>query len=90
MVEWYFEVSGVADNDLKRINEPIKTRILEKIRWFKSNFDQIIPESLGGKWKGFFKLRVGDWRVAYMIDYSKKVVTFHFVDRRDKIYKRKI
>lgn len=42
---------------------------------------------LHGEWKGFFKLRVGSWRVIYNVDYFKKIITIHYIDSRDKIYK---
>lgn len=90
MSRWRFEITGVAENDLEVIDELVRTRILEKIRWFKENFEQVRHSSLGGKWKGFFKLRIGDWRVVYGIEYEKRLVTIHFINRRDKIYKRKI
>ena len=90
MAEWSFKVTDVADSDLNRIGEPVKARVLEKLKWFRSNFDKIVPEPLGAGWRGFFKLRVGDWRVAYTIEYTRKLVIIRFVDRRDKIYKRKV
>jgi len=55
----------------------------------RKNFDQITPLPLGDKWRGFFKLRIGDWRVVYEIEISKRLITIHYIDHRDKIYKRK-
>jgi len=84
---WRVEITKDAEQDLERIGEPAKIRILEKIRWFKDNFDQVRHEPLGGKWGGFFKLRVGDWRIVYEIEHIFRLVTIHRIDRRDKIYK---
>ena len=90
MTGWRFRVTEVANSDLDKISEPIKTRILEKLKWFRDNFEKLVPETLGDRWRGFFKLRVGDWRIAYTIEFTKKLITIRFIDRRDKIYKRKI
>lgn len=89
MGSWRFEISDKAEDDLEKIGEPVKTRILEKIKWFRDNFEQVKHSSLGGKWQGFFKLRVGDWRIVYEIEHDKRLVTTHSIDRRDKIYKHR-
>jgi mRNA interferase RelE/StbE len=85
-----FLVTDEAQEDLEKIGEPVKTRILEKLNWFRYNFDCIRHSSLTGNLQGFFKLRVGDGQIVYDIDYQKKIVIIHFIDHRDKIYKRKI
>jgi mRNA interferase RelE/StbE len=89
MPEWRFELTKEAEEDLEKLDSSIRDRILEKLKWFRENFEQIIPLPLGGKWRGFFKLRIGDYRVVYEVEKVKKVVTIHYIDRRDKIYKRR-
>ncbi|MBI2024916.1 MAG: type II toxin-antitoxin system RelE/ParE family toxin [Candidatus Harrisonbacteria bacterium] len=66
-IDWRIEVTDVAEQDLKRIGEPAKSRLLEKLQWFKDSFDQVKHDPLRGKWKNFFKFRVGDWRVVYEV-----------------------
>lgn len=46
----------------------MRLRILNKIQWLSVNFEQITPLSLTGQWLGFYKLRVGDYRVIYELD----------------------
>ena len=89
MTEWQFDLTKEAEEDLERLDPSIRDRILEKLKWFRENFEQITPLPLGGKWRGFFKLRIGDYRVVYEVEKVKKVVTTHYIDRRDKIYQRK-
>ena len=55
----------------------------------RDNFNQIDPLSLSSEWQGFFKLRIGEWRVIYDIDNNIKEITIHKIDKRDKVYKRK-
>lgn len=86
MADWRIIFSTDAKIDLDRLDKQVRKRIIEKILWLKNNFGQTIPLSLGGKWQGFFKLRIGDWRVIYEIEDSKKQIVVHLIDRRDKIY----
>jgi len=60
MQKWQCILTKEAELDLKRLDYSTRKRILEKIKWMRENFDQITPLPLGGKWRGFFKLRVGD------------------------------
>jgi mRNA interferase RelE/StbE len=89
MTEWRFELTKEAEEDLEKLDSSVRDRILEKLKWFRENFEQVTPLPLGGKWRGFFKLRIGNYRVIYELEKIKKVVTIHCVDRRDKIYKRR-
>lgn len=89
MSEWSFVFAKEAEKDLEHLDSVTRNRVLEKINWLKENFDLITPLPLGGQWRGFFKLRVGDWRIVYEIKISDKLVIVHYIDRRDKIYKRR-
>jgi mRNA interferase RelE/StbE len=89
MEEWQFIFTREAENDLGKLDFSVRKRILEKIKWMRINFDKITPLPLGDKWRGFFKLRVGDWRIIYETEIVKKLIIIHYIGRRDKIYKRK-
>jgi len=52
-----------AVNDLDQLTQTTRIRILKKIEWLKNNFDQILSLSLTGNLSGFYKLRIGDYRV---------------------------
>ena len=80
-VEWDTE----ALEDLQKIDRPIAKRILHKITWFAQHFDTITPESLSGDMSGHFKLRIGDWRVVYLIE--KETIVIKAVGHRREIYK---
>lgn len=55
---------------------------------FVAHFDETVPLPLGGDFKGFFKLRIGDWRIVYEVKGIEQEIIIHAVDKRDKIYKR--
>jgi mRNA interferase RelE/StbE len=73
--------------DLSRLDKSVSQRVVEKIEWFSGRVESITPVPLRGPLSGFFKLRVGDWRVIYQIDYSGKEITVHRVGHRSEIYK---
>jgi mRNA interferase RelE/StbE len=89
MSQWKVIFTIEAEDDLDKLDKQIRKRIIEKILWLRDNFDQVIPLPLGGRWQGFFKLRVGDWRIIHEVEDSKKQITIHYIDRRDKVYKRR-
>ena len=76
-----------ALDDLSRIDKTIALRIADKLAWLSENFESIAPLPLSGKYLELYKLRVGDWRVIYDVDYDKKIITVHKVGHRSEIYK---
>ena len=77
-----------AKEDLEKLDKSLQRRIIGKSEWLQDNFDKIIPLTLTGGWQGFFKLRVGDWRIIYKVEWAKNLIIVYLVDRRDKIYKK--
>lgn len=80
-VEWEKE----ASDDLQKIDRPIVKRILNKISWLSQYFENTTPEPLSGEMSGHFKLRVGDWRVVYVIEVDTIVIKA--VGHRREVYK---
>ncbi|MFA6273264.1 MAG: type II toxin-antitoxin system RelE/ParE family toxin [Candidatus Paceibacterota bacterium] len=87
MLTWYVEISQEAEKDLAHLGDFDRLRIIEKLVWLEKNFDSVTPIALGANWKGFYKFRVGDYRVIYKIDWSKKIVLVVAIGHRSKIYK---
>ncbi|WP_420372248.1 type II toxin-antitoxin system RelE family toxin [Microcystis aeruginosa] len=79
---------GGADRrgDLKVFNTYllIRLRILNKIKWLAINFEQITPLPLTREWSGFYKLRVGDYRVIYEFDRESRIIIR--VGHRSEVY----
>jgi mRNA interferase RelE/StbE len=76
-----------AERDLARLDVLTAQRVLKRLRWLAENFDIISPQALTGQWKGVFKLRVGDYRVLYTYDRTKREIIVHFVKHRREVYK---
>ena len=86
---WSAVFDAYAERDLKRLGFESRRRIIEKIEWLGSNFDSLFPSILGNEFREFYKLRVGDWRVIYTADWNNKILIIRYINRRDKVYKKK-
>ncbi len=85
---WRVEFSKTGERDLGALDRSERRGIVERLEWFAENFEQVTPLPLHAEWRGFFKLRVGDWRVIYRFDQQKYLIMVHVIDHRSKIYKR--
>jgi len=77
-----------ASRDLRLLDKPVAQRILNKLRWLVQSFDHLAPETLTGEFKGFYRLRVGSYRVIYTAHRPDRVLTVHLVGHRRSIYDR--
>lgn len=80
-----YEPEAVAD--LEKLTKSVCQRIVNKINWLAGNFDQIKPQPLTAELSGFFKLRVGDYRVIYEFDPDQRIIFIDRVGHRSEIYK---
>jgi mRNA interferase RelE/StbE len=79
-----FESESITDLD--NLDQVVRLRILNKIQWLSLNFEQITPLSLTGQWSGFYKLRVGDYRVIYELDIEAQLIIIIRIGHRREIY----
>ena len=79
-----FELESI--NDLDNLAQVVRMRILNKISWLGINFEQITPLPLTAQWSGFYKLRVGDYRVIYEFERENKLIIIIRVGHRSEIY----
>lgn len=60
MSRWAALLKPGAEDDLAKLDKPIRRRVLEKIDWLEDNFDDILPRPLSNELASFYKLKVGD------------------------------
>ena len=89
MSQWSLGFEPKADKDLAGLDNVIRGRIIEKLNWLLKNFDSLFPAPLHNEWRDFYKLRIGDFRVVYQINWQKHSITICYIDNRNKVYKRK-
>ncbi len=78
-----------AAHELGRLDRSIGRRVVERIRWLAENLDSIKPEALTGSLSGFYKLRVGDYRVIYEIIHEEQAIVVHQIGHRREVYRER-
>lgn len=79
-----------AEEDLAKLETQDRItaqRILAKIKWLAENCALVNHEPLSGELAGFFKRRVGDYRIIYMVDTYNKFIEICMIGHRRDIYK---
>jgi len=79
-----------AEEDLRKIagqDKAIAQRILSKIQWLAAHCTVVHHEQLSGDLVGFYKRRVGDYRVIYMVNTYDQHIEICFIGHRKDIYK---
>lgn len=82
-------ILDAATRELARLDKPVGRRVVERIRWLAANLDDLNPEPLIGDLAGFYKLRVGDYRVLYEILYDEQTIVIHKIGHRREVYRRR-
>ena len=91
---WVFGMTQVAltptaTADLRRLDPAVARRVVTKLHRLAENIETVRLETLAGPWQGVFKLRVGDYRVLYTREKTKRRVVVHFIRHRREVYKMK-
>ncbi|TEU21866.1 MAG: type II toxin-antitoxin system RelE/ParE family toxin [Anaerolineales bacterium] len=71
------------------MDKPFARRIAERINWLAANLDNIRPEPFTGDLAGFYKFRIGDYRIIYEILHDEQVIVIHEIGHRRDIYRRR-
>jgi mRNA interferase RelE/StbE len=72
---------------LSKLDNSIAKRIINRIEWFSENIESSSPIPLQSRLSGFYKLRIGDWRVIYEISKKTETIFIHKIGHRKDIYK---
>jgi len=78
-----------AVRTLERLPKDYRLRVLEVLDKLRTNPLPFRDYDIK-KLKGFedtFRIRLGDIRIVYTIDWSSKIITVHFVGPRGRAYK---
>jgi mRNA interferase RelE/StbE len=88
MREWSLSFIREAEQDFRKLDHAYRKGIVQKLNRLVKNFDTINPLPLTGKWHGFFKLRIGNWRIIYHVNHEDLLLVVYAIGRRDKIYRK--
>ena len=68
----------------ERLPSDVKPRVMEALREILMNPHVGVP--LIGPLRSLWRVRIGKYRVIYEIDEKEKIVVFHDVDLRKRVY----
>ena len=71
---------------LKSADKNLSTRILNKIEQLKDNPVQHDSKIVEGYAESIYRVRVGDYRILYEVDYKGKLIGIVKIEKRSKIY----
>ncbi|KKU81025.1 MAG: hypothetical protein UY07_C0027G0006 [Parcubacteria group bacterium GW2011_GWA1_47_8] len=83
---WKIVLTKDAEKNLLELDRKIYVRVRRKLEWLESNFDQVVPLPLEREWRGFFKLRVGDYRIIYKIFWEERLLMVACIGHRSEVY----
>jgi mRNA interferase RelE/StbE len=82
---WTYAVTPPARRDLRRLDPPVRRRIIDTL-------DRFVANPFGGDIRRLntveWRLRVGDWRVRFAFDDQQRVIVVLRVLPRGRAYDR--
>jgi mRNA interferase RelE/StbE len=86
VVKYSLEIKQPAQKELDALDDAVFTRIDRRILALADNPRPAGCKKLKG-YKDQWRVRVGDWRVLYIIDHTAKLVSITRVAHRREVYK---
>ncbi len=77
-----------ALKELSSFDKKTTERILYKVSTHLVKSPGKLGKQLKGEYAGFFKYRIGDWRVIYHLDEESKTITITKIGHRKEVYKK--
>lgn len=85
---WQLEMSKEADKDLDRLDKPIKQRIIDffEDRVLLHGNPRLFGKALTGRLNGYWRYRVGDYRIITEIQDHRLTILAISIDHRSQVY----
>ena len=75
----------VRNNKIK--DNEILSFINKFINYCKGSDENIDVKRIKGKWKGYYRIRIGKVRIILKIDFKEKIIFVDRMDYRGRVYK---
>ena len=72
-------LDSLPDNDHKRVEDKIKSLAIDP-------FPREVVRVMGRPGEKIFRVRVGHYRILYIVDFDQKQVTIDSIDKRPRAY----
>ena len=76
-MSWSIRVSSIAEKYFKRLDKKLQRKIKEKLRALsrqQNPLENVQVRALTGELKGFYRLRIGDYRIIFALLEEEKVI----------------
>ena len=80
--------SSRSERQIRQLEAPVRARVLSAIRSLGDDPRPPGSRKLGGAMRGAWRIRVGDYRVLYDVDESRRTVVVLEVLHRRRAYRR--
>ena len=90
-MNWRVLLHKRAQKDIQRLDERTQEKIWGGLRRLKQSVESgTISEQdirkLKGAWQGFYRLRVGSYRIIFKIAWEKREILIYGVSKRENAY----
>ncbi len=85
-MNWHIQWSRNAIKDMQKFDKPLKNRIWDSLNSMAKQPQLSDIKILKGK-TGEYRLRVGDWRVRFHVDFINRTYLITHVKHRRDIYR---
>ena len=75
----------VRNNKIK--DNEILSFINKFINYSKGSDENIDVKRIKGKWKGYYRIRIGKVRIILKVDFKEKIIFVDRMDYRGRVYK---
>ncbi len=86
---WSVELSKRALKHLERLGQKNRDRILRNLEKLEDMDNPLLHrdvKTLIGKLRGFYRLRIGDFRIIFELDRKKRRIGIHIIVSREDAY----
>lgn len=80
------EFTARAEDDLSRLDSITERRVRNKVYQMAASAASWPHEALTGPFRGYLRLRAGDYRVLYVCDHARRRIAVHQVGHRSEVY----
>jgi mRNA interferase RelE/StbE len=85
---WQYELTRHATRDLKRLDRAVQARVFAALDRLVLDPDSCDIDKVAGE-ANLYRQRVGDYRLIFGVDRTRRVFVVQAVGPRDQVYRRR-
>jgi mRNA-degrading endonuclease RelE of RelBE toxin-antitoxin system len=84
---WSVDFTPVASRDFDRLDGTVQNRVSRKIDEIEDKGPLIAGVKMLHSADRLHRVRVGDWRIIYQVDFKRRVITIAHIVHRSEAYR---